>query len=766
MTNDNEVTTEPAHRNRTAPTNRIDETGKATYRRDFLKTVCAGAITGIAGTGTAAAATADSEFVETDGTQFVVGDQPIYFSGSNNFWIMDPYADRSLVDRVFQYYDDLGLNLVRTWAFCSGGQGPQCLQPEPGVYNEAGLAHLDYVIHRAKQHGIRLVLPFTDNWSYYGGMDQYVEWVSSANDHADFYTNPECRRLYKQYVETLLTRTNSITGVEYRDDPTIAIWELANEPRAKQDPQGLTKLTNWMKDMSSFIKEIDSNHLLSTGMEGFYATNPQGDWRHDGSHGTAFIEQHKIDTIDACSFHLYPHHWPGLTPIEGADWIKEHLIDAHETVGKPGYCGEFGVQSRAHSAQKRREVYNLWFDTFDQYDANAELIWQLRVSDSSDDGYGVVKGTHTRIIEDIISPYIDRSYQKSGGNTPGPYADATGPASVRRGESAAFDASWSFDPERALSGYEWSFGDGVTGTGENTRHRYDATGSYDVSLTVTDDAGNSATDTESIEVQEIPDGAFVVEGSGEKVHRDVTEFHYAYTRLSGNFTVTARVADMDAISPAAQAGVMLRSDLDTSAAVAATAITPGNGAEFLRSYDAEAPIWRSRPEQGRQPPAWVRLERSDSIASALISTDGSNWTQFASGQVDLLDEVYVGLFVSSHSQDDLCTVQFEDVPWLENWQTTDIGDVQVSGHTTAGSNDSGDSDTSSVEPIDGVMPTDPDGDGLYEDLNANGNIDFDDAVTYFEHMDDPTITDHAAYDYNANGQIDYADLVELLTNVE
>jgi mannan endo-1,4-beta-mannosidase len=738
---------------------------RAPHRRDFLKTVCAGAITGIASTGTVTAATGNREFVETDGTQFVVGDQPIYFNGSNNFWLMDPYADRSLVDRVFQYYGDMGINLVRTWAFCSGGQGPQCLQPEPGVYNEAGLAHLDYVIHRAKQHGIRLVLPFTDNWSYYGGMDQYVEWASGASDHADFYTNEECRRLYKQYVETLLTRTNSITGVEYRNDPSIAIWELANEPRAKQDPRGLQKVTRWMKEMSAFIKDIDSNHLVSTGMEGFYATNPQGDWRHDGSHGTAFIDQHQIDTIDACSFHLYPDHWPGLTPTEGADWIKEHLVDAHEMVGKPGYCGEFGIQSRSHSAQKRREVYNLWYDTFDQFDANAELIWQLRIDSSSDDGYGVIKGTHTQIINNIITPYINRAYEKSGGNgsaNGGPYADATGPSSVLRGESAPFDGSWSFDPERALSSYQWSFGDGATGTGENARHRYDSTGNYEISLTVTDTRGKSDTDTETITVESIPDGAFIVEGGGEKVHRDVIEFHYAYTQLSGPFTVTAKIADMDAISPAAQAGVMLRSDLDTSAAMAATSITPGNGAEFLRSYDAVSPVWRERTEHG-QLPIWIRLERSDGIASAAISTDGSNWTQFDSGQVKLSDDVYVGLFVSSHSPGDLCTVQFENVPWFENWQTTDIGDVQVHGHTTAGSGESG---RSSIEPIDGVQPTDPDGDGVYEDLNGNGEMDFDDVVTYFEHMDGSAITDHAAYDYNGNQRIDYADLVELFTNIE
>lgn len=71
-----------------------------------------------------------------------------------------------------------------------------------------------------------------------------------------------------------------------------------------------------------------------------------------------------------------------------------------------------------------------------------------------------------------------------------------------------------------------------------------------------------------------------------------------------------------------------------------------------------------------------------------------------------------------------------------------------------------------LEPIDGQTPTDPDGDGIYEDINGNGEKDFDDVVTYFNNMDDPAMTDHAdAYDFNDNGQVDYADLVSLFNDL-
>jgi PKD repeat protein len=63
-----------------------------------------------------------------------------------------------------------------------------------------------------------------------------------------------------------------------------------------------------------------------------------------------------------------------------------------------------------------------------------------------------------------------------------------------------------------------------------------------------------------------------------------------------------------------------------------------------------------------------------------------------------------------------------------------------------------------------LMPSDPDGDGRFEDVNGNGRVDFDDVVTYFQNMDwirDDTNVGITYYDYNGNGVVDFADLVQL-----
>jgi hypothetical protein len=43
--------------------------------------------------------------------------------------------------------------------------------------------------------------------------------------------------------------------------------------------------------------------------------------------------------------------------------------------------------------------------------------------------------------------------------------------------------------------YAWDFGDGKTSTEANPRHEYNKPGSYTISLTITDDRGNTATQT-------------------------------------------------------------------------------------------------------------------------------------------------------------------------------------------------------------------------------------------------------------------------------
>ena len=60
-------------------------------------------------------------------------------------------------------------------------------------------------------------------------MQSYVDAVlGPGHDFEVFYTNTMVKEAYKKHVETILNRTNTITGINYIEEPAILAIELAN----------------------------------------------------------------------------------------------------------------------------------------------------------------------------------------------------------------------------------------------------------------------------------------------------------------------------------------------------------------------------------------------------------------------------------------------------------------------------------------------------------------------------------------------------------
>jgi len=66
----------------------------------------------------------------------------------------------------------------------------------------------------------------------------------------------------------------------------------------------------------------------------------------------------------------------------------------------------------------------------------------------------------------------------------------------------------------------------------------------------------------------------------------------------------------------------------------------------------------------------------------------------------------------------------------------------------------------------GSPPTDPDGDGRFEDVNGNGRLDYDDVVLLFQEFDSDAVRmNEEAYDFNENGRLDFDDIVALYEEI-
>jgi PKD repeat protein len=90
--------------------------------------------------------------------------------------------------------------------------------------------------------------------------------------------------------------------------------------------------------------------------------------------------------------------------------------------------------------------------------------------------------------------------------------------------SCTFDGSGSNDPDGTIVSYEWDFGDGATGNGATASHTYASSGTYSVSLTVTDDGSDTGTDSQNVAVS-----------GGVENQPPVASFTYTCTDLSCTF---------------------------------------------------------------------------------------------------------------------------------------------------------------------------------------------------------------------------------------
>lgn len=90
------------------------------------------------------------------------------------------------------------------------------------------------------------------------------------------------------------------------------------------------------------------------------------------------------------------------------------------------------------------------------------------------------------------------------------------------------DATASSDPDGTIASYAWDFGDGTTGTGATAEHSYATAGTYNVKLTVTDNAGTTGTVTSPVMVAPAPPAnvaptaRFVSTATGLQVNLDAS----------------------------------------------------------------------------------------------------------------------------------------------------------------------------------------------------------------------------------------------------
>lgn len=328
-----------------------------------------------------------NNFIKASGDNFILNNDEFKFFGFNAYYLQSEAGKierRYIVDDIYQSAKNIGVNVIRTWAFNEGPSfsNPSVIRKYPYEVQESGLIALDYVLQKAKENGIYIILTLSNNYSAFGGIPQYIKWAnhiklngSDNYSHNDFFVNDSLKQWFKFYIELLLNRTNTFTGIKYKDDPAIFSWEIMNEAENPHKDFGIIK--NWYEDISLFIKSIDQNHLVTTGENG-YDVYPNFysdvDLMYNSSYflvngykGTSFYENSQLENIDYISFHSYPNGW-GLSAKAGKTWIKDHYRIV-EGFNKPCLLGEFGIK------ENKLSVYKQWLEDIKKSSTKSAIVW-------------------------------------------------------------------------------------------------------------------------------------------------------------------------------------------------------------------------------------------------------------------------------------------------------------------------------------------------------------------------------------------------------
>lgn len=287
----------------------------------------------------------NNEFVQRAGTKLLLGGEDFRFSGPNIEWLgleaygpldsMGPrYPSHLEVDDAMDTAKAMGARVIRSQTLGDSVGCELCIEPKLGEFNPDAFKHIDYALKAAHDRGLRLIFTLAGDCAncVLGGPGEYFKDASQAGYKA-FFTDPKVIARFETHIAALLNHKNSLTGIQYKDDPTILAWENCNMCGLAVALTGggshMGPIVNWVDVIGEYIKSVDKKHLYEDN-SGLLAFDKSG----------AVLDAKAPDIITS---EYYPH-WEKIfsmgTPTTAETFPKHaSLVTSH---GKVYVVNEFG----------------------------------------------------------------------------------------------------------------------------------------------------------------------------------------------------------------------------------------------------------------------------------------------------------------------------------------------------------------------------------------------------------------------------------------
>ncbi len=278
-------------------------------------------------------------FISLDTPNLLIVEDNVPFAEENPWRLPDKFEINDALETLQQLGGTVTRSYVVTVVKTNDLAGTPRHVLAPGKFNETAFRTMDEALAAANRTGIRLIIPFVDNWVWQGGRAEYAGFRGKTKD--EFWTDPQLIADFEQTIHFILMRTNTITGVRYADDKSILCWETGNE---------IASPPAWTREIARYIKSLDSNHLV---MDGFNASMLRP-------------ESLEIPDVDVVTTHHYP----------GGKKSFAELIRANAEIAKgkkPYIVGEFGFVNTAQIAEAMQAIMDS--------SCSGGMLWSLRFRD-------------------------------------------------------------------------------------------------------------------------------------------------------------------------------------------------------------------------------------------------------------------------------------------------------------------------------------------------------------------------------------------------
>ncbi|GAC1422952.1 MAG: SMP-30/gluconolactonase/LRE family protein [Flavisolibacter sp.] len=154
---------------------------------------------------------------------------------------------------------------------------------------------------------------------------------------------------------------------------------------------------------------------------------------------------------------------------------------------------------------------------------------------------------------------------------------------------------------------------------------------------------------------------YIISGGGYNIWFDHDEFHFLWKKMKGDFILYTRAAFVgrQGIEPHRKVGWMARKSLDSNSAQV-NAVVHGDGLTSLQFRRATGAMTEEKKLSITHADV-IQLERKGNSFIMRAAQYGSPFLTEEISQIDLGEEIYIGLFVGSHNRDVLETGVFQDV---------------------------------------------------------------------------------------------------------